>query len=83
MSPHVVIKAEIRDREHRPYRVGDIEAMSLAGLCAALLKAGYPPDAEVQCFRSGRSDWDIRARSIAAAATEAAPSDEGSSGINS
>jgi hypothetical protein len=76
-----VIRAEIRDGEHRPYRAGDIEAATLPVLCIALLKAGYDPEAEVQCFRAGRPDWQIRARTIAAAAMEAAPSDEGSSGI--
>jgi hypothetical protein len=72
-----VIRAEIIDKNRaRPYSVGDIEAMSLPGLCAALLKAGYPPDAEVQCFHPGRSHWDIRAKSIGAAASEACRNDE-------
>ena len=76
-----VIRAQINDKNKaRPYAVGDIKAASLPKLCAALLAAGYPPDTEVQCFRPGRSEWDIRAKSVRAAATEAVEGDEGTSG---
>jgi hypothetical protein len=63
-----VIRAEIRDGEYRPYLVGDLEAATLPRLCIALRKADYDPDADVQCFRARRPDWQIRARTIAAAA---------------
>jgi hypothetical protein len=72
-----IIRAEIVNKQSQPYQVGDIKAATLTGLCIALLKAGYPPDAEVQCFRPGKAAWDIRAKSIGAAAQEASGRDEG------
>jgi hypothetical protein len=41
-----------------------------------LLEAGYDPDASVEYYRSGRLEWDIRARSIRATAGEGSQTDE-------
>jgi hypothetical protein len=69
-----VIRAEIVDGA---YRIADITAASLRHLCAQLLAAGYDPDASVECYRPGRTEWDIRARSIRAAPLEARTGEEG------
>jgi hypothetical protein len=69
------VRAEI-DTEGR-YRVGSFAAVTLHRLCVQLLEAGYSPDASVECYRSGRPTWDIRARSIGAAAAEARTEAEG------
>jgi hypothetical protein len=54
------------------YRVGDIIADSLTSLCVRLLAGSFDPEASVECYRAGRADWDVRAKSIRAAAAELA-----------
>ena len=68
-----VLRAKILDGA---YQVADITAASLRHLCAQLLAAAYDPDATVECYRPGRTEWDIRARSIRAAAGEGSQGDE-------
>lgn len=60
-----VIRAEIIEGR---YHVGEHSAASLPALCVILLAAGYSGDAVVEGYRPGKSEWDIRARSIRAGA---------------
>jgi hypothetical protein len=63
MSP--IVRAEIIGNA---YTVGDINADTLGRLCIALLAAGFPPGAAVECYRPGRDSFDVRCTSIRAAA---------------
>jgi hypothetical protein len=58
----------IIDGADRPYRLGQHVAGTLTGLAQMLLKAGHSGDDEVQCFRPGRREWDIRITSLRRAA---------------
>jgi hypothetical protein len=65
-----VIRAEIVSPPQREsfYQVDNVTAATLSGLCVKLLAAGFDPEASVECYRPGREAWDIRAKSIRAAA---------------
>jgi hypothetical protein len=64
------IRAEIVSPPQREpfYQVSDITAGTLPSLCVKLLAVGFDPGASVECYRPGREAWDIRAKSIHAAA---------------
>jgi hypothetical protein len=67
-----IVRAEIVSPPHRDpyYQVDNITAATLPGLCVKLLAAGFDPEGSVECYRPGRTAWDIRARSIRAVAAE-------------
>jgi hypothetical protein len=63
-----VHRAEICDGSEQPYRLGEHVAGTLCGLAQMLIKSGFDPNDTVECFRPGRSEWDIRIASLRRAA---------------
>ena len=59
-------------------RIGRLHRGDEPGVALRRLAQGpNPPDAEVQCFRSGRSDWDIRAGLCIGRTTDRTPGGSG------
>jgi hypothetical protein len=62
------VSATVRAVRGSTYHVAAIFFATLQYLCIHLLKAGYDPEASVECYLEGATDWDVRAKTIRACA---------------